>query len=659
MKKINKILLTIILGLFIAGGASAYISQYWNTLKDIIPRTDNQVDIGTSSKRIKSLYTHNLDVSNQFNLGGVVGAGGIDLNGNPLIIDADGNTQMIGDNNDVIDFDIGGTASVVQFSTSTQYFAGNVGIGTTAPDSKLSISGGKISIDQNHVGQTTFLKVRNTSGLGNDTADIDFAITPGTAIMGRIGVIRTNTGVSGASDMTFSTFGASDLVEAMRIDSTGNVGIGTTSPNNLLQVQGLINFNNTSYSTLLGYQAGHSLTDTGTYNTAIGYQALYTSATSTQNIAVGYKALYHNTTGYNNTANGMNALYSNTTGYNNTASGFQVLNHNTTGSYNTANGMDALYYNTTGSYNTANGYQSLFFNTTGSNNTANGYAALNHNTTGNNNTANGMYALISNTTGSSNTANGYIAGMYISDGTTGNATSTYSVYLGANTKANASGDTNEIVIGCGATGIGSNSVTLGNDSITTTALKGNVGIGTTNPQAKLDVAGNGYFDGNIYLSNDNDIAFSYPSQASLATGAIKWWDGGALQTSINHPAQYTISFNTNLIERMRIDASGNVGIGTTAPTGKLDIWKTAGSDALNVSSSTAGDLLTITDAGNVGIGTTTPDTLLSVDSQSATSTVTVGGTYPACLKLRDSDNAGWTYCTFLNGAMSCSTTPCN
>jgi len=31
---------------------------------------------------------------------------------------------------------------------------------------------------------------------------------------------------------------------------------------------------------------------------------------------------------------------------------------------------------------------------------------------------------------------------------------------------------------------------------------------------------------------------------------------------------------------------------------------------------------------------------------------------PACLKMRDSDNNGWTYCTFLNGSISCSSTSC-
>jgi len=56
-----------------------------------------------------------------------------------------------------------------------------------------------------------------------------------------------------------------------------------------------------------------------------------------------------------NTANGFNALYSNTTGQQNTANGVNALYSNTTGSYNTANGVTSLRYNTTGNQNTANG----------------------------------------------------------------------------------------------------------------------------------------------------------------------------------------------------------------------------------------------------------------------------------------------------------------
>jgi microcystin-dependent protein len=81
------------------------------------------------------------------------------------------------------------------------------------------------------------------------------------------------------------------------------------------------------------------------------------------------------------------------------------------------------------------------------------------------------------------------AGRYIADSLTANQTSITSLYLGNNTKALADGDYNETVIGYGATGAGTNTVVLGNNAVTKTILNGNVGIGTTEPGAKLDVDG--------------------------------------------------------------------------------------------------------------------------------------------------------------------------
>jgi len=270
--------------------------------------------------------------------------------------------------------------------------------------------------------------------------------------------------------------------------TNGNVGIGTTNPTEKLDVTGKIALNGTQlaymptdYSgTLILGDGGGSLEAGAVYNTFVGILAGTNNTIGSRNTANGYASLRYNTTGIQNTANGMFSLFSNTTGNNNTANGYYSLFANTTGSYNTANGTYSLRSNTTGSFNTANGYYSLFANTTGSFNTAVGYASL-----------------YSNTTGSYNIATGREAGRYF----TGNQALTNpsnSIFLGNNTKALADSGSNEIVIGYYATGIGSNSVTLGNDSITTTALKGDVGIGTTTPTEKLEV------DGNLFLNGDND-----------------------------------------------------------------------------------------------------------------------------------------------------------
>ncbi|NQW26163.1 MAG: tail fiber domain-containing protein [Cryomorphaceae bacterium] len=181
-------------------------------------------------------------------------------------------------------------------------------------------------------------------------------------------------------------------------DDGTNVGIGTTTPTEKLDVVGKIALNDGGNSVFIGEGAG--LNDDGTDN---------------RNVGVGYQALYLNTTGSYNTANGRQALYLNTTGSNNTANGYQALYYNTTGSNNAANGYAALFSNTTGGNNAANGMYALYSNTTGNYNTANGRQALYSNTTGSSNVANGMYALLNNTTGSGNIVIGSLnnAGTYL------------------------------------------------------------------------------------------------------------------------------------------------------------------------------------------------------------------------------------------------------
>jgi hypothetical protein len=106
------------------------------------------------------------------------------------------------------------------------------------------------------------------------------------------------------------------------------------------------------------------------YNTAVGFEALYTQSYANGNVnytagntAVGVYALWSNQpdggdSGFNgtlDTAVGMHSLEYNTIGPGNTALGVYSLYANTTGSWNTAVGVDALFTNTTGFLNTAIG----------------------------------------------------------------------------------------------------------------------------------------------------------------------------------------------------------------------------------------------------------------------------------------------------------------
>lgn len=198
--------------------------------------------------------------------------------------------------------------------------------------------------------------------------------------------------------------GSSWVTNSSNIFNNGsNVGIGTTTPTFLLDVNGDVIFNgirvgkgsgNVFSNTAIGKQALNSnLITSG--NTAVGYQVLFNNSFAGSNTGVGCQALFFNTTGGANTAIGQNALFENINGFYNTATGFDALHFNTTGGSNTAFGALPLYSNTTGNFNTALGYSALYTNTNGGNNTAVGYNSMDGNTTGNFNTALGNSADVS------------------------------------------------------------------------------------------------------------------------------------------------------------------------------------------------------------------------------------------------------------------------
>jgi len=216
-----------------------------------------------------------------------------------------------------------------------------------------------------------------------------------------------------------------------------------------------------------------------------------------------------------------------------------------TGNYNIGIGANAL----SGAANTASlltavGYQALSKNTDGSQNTAIGTQTLANNTTGSNNTAMGWGALGANTTGGANMAIGYSA-------------------LGANTLGNSN-----IAMGYGAIGSnteGSNNVGYGQSSLNLTTGSQNTAVGHNALGAVANANNNvgvGFYAGSNITTGANNISIGSNSQIATPTASNQLNIGSAI-------------FGTGLSGSATAPA-GNIGIGTTAPVGRLDVETSSG-----------------------------------------------------------------------------------
>jgi len=426
-------------------------------------------------------------------------------------------------------------------------------------------------------------------------------------------------------------------VTDLSISTGGYVTIGNATPDNLLRVAGLIDFNPGSFNTVLGHQAGGD--NGGTANTSVGYRSayklagastiantsigtfsLYNNISGTYNTAAGYGsgngitanynaaygayALYTTNSGTQNTAVGPYAMYLATGSYS-TAVGYMALNAST-GSQNTAAGAYALLSNVSGNYNTAVGYYAHYNAASGvSNNTAIGAAAISQ-ATGNENTAVGSNSLLN--AGSDGTAVGVASllnggnyntaiGAYAANTAAGGAG--YNTFLGAMADTGGGALTYATAVGAYARVNASHALVLGG---TGASYYANVGIGTVDPRYILDVRHNigaAVININDRLSDGTTpqlwtgYRISRGPTSGVGNGTEKWFIG------MNSTGDNLLFQRNGTTSDMVIDTGGHVGIGTSSPSASaaLDVNGTAQMSVAKVTAgAAAGLVLTAKDA---------------------------------------------------------------
>jgi len=169
------------------------------------------------------------------------------------------------------------------------------------------------------------------------------------------------------------------------------------------------------------------------------------------------------------------------------------------------------------------------------------------------------------------------------------------------------------------------------------ASNGNGGIGTTSPSVELDVNGTSKVDTGI----TEGIHY-------VGTALEHWGDGG---TGLSFPYNDALTLKTASSDRLHINSNGNVGIGTTSPSYKLDVNGTLHSSNITLADgiyhegdtntyinflsdqiqmATAGSVRAyINSSGNVGIGTTSPNAKLNINGSvkiESTNPLYFGGT---------------------------------
>jgi hypothetical protein len=497
----------------------------------------------------------------------------------------------------------------------------NVGIGTISPSEKLEVSSGDISIRRNTGTWGSLRFGTNEPGYLNAWAGVESD--------------WEGVGVNVANLKFFTSFGSRN--ERMRITSTGNVGIGTTSPGAKIDIVGSYDalpariLRQATYGEILRI-GRNGVSESASINyPADGVLAINTSGsermriTSSGNVGIGTTspAAKLDVVGDGRFSARVQVQGSNGTG---TTQGGLLINYNA----NTSS-RSWLVNN---DYNVYGDFAILQSTTqTGSTFTDRIYIKNDGNIgIGTSTPTNRLHVL-------GGILNGAVATFSGQNNDRGLVISTFN-----------SGNSDAGVLLNAQTALGVLAfATVGSERMRITS-SGNVGIGTSSPTAKLEVAGTV-----LTTSTLGSTAGSY----AIDHPGINTWKIGvtATNSSTFHIGNDTGGSFVNKI--LNITAGGNVGIGTTSPNGQLDVYSSvyqrlaikypstyvtklevgggsyiqqdAGNEELRLAQeygsgkitfftgATNTERMRITSSGNVGIGTTSPGSLLAVGFQNTSS----------------------------------------